>query len=399
MGVWDWITSANPPDLSAITTFTAEGRNWLLMPYREITLVHAAQRPLSNPSVLPVPGASRGYGATSAVVPVTVSEIDGKSTGKVDIAASWTDPLDTGTGALQSSSNGGTSVGTFGGTPDGTPGAIQVSLKPSDQLSNLFTFDAGDTKYHKATYKLTASTRFREYFPPTTSADAMTRPLPSETSNIFVSAIPNTLRPDAPIVQSVIPSFNWERAGGDDILPNHHYTVERKGNILRVYLNRPWFSSGAGELLGVVFKRETEFTQLAQNLKSLVTQWGSDPAFDASPAPTSASLANFSNYSDFNEIVKLQEVDQVVSVVGYPITLDETRNLWYGDVEMSLGEAYVPFDDWRWCVFSRIQSVTASMTLTSRALCKPISLSLFRHVSRRSRSGHLLGARSPSILP
>src|SRR4029077_2213626 len=101
-----------------------------------------------------------------------------------------------------------------------------------------------DTKYRSVTYVATATSRFREYF-----ADSLTRPA----SDFTRESVPVTLdilnaaRPAAPKVLYVVPTFGWsKRTEGT-------WSVSaRRGGGLRVYLDRPWFSSGAGELLGVV---------------------------------------------------------------------------------------------------------------------------------------------------
>ncbi|MBL0336149.1 MAG: hypothetical protein IPP73_12815 [Chitinophagaceae bacterium] len=86
--------------------------------------------------------------------------------------------------------------------------------------------------------------------------------------NILSSA-----RPAVPLIDYVIPSFNWASKpkfsdGGNT---ETHY---RTGNI-RVYLKRPWFSSGEGERLGVVFCMGDINPDLARHFYP----WGKDPIF------------------------------------------------------------------------------------------------------------------------
>ena len=53
----------------------------------------------------------------------------------------------------------------------------------------------------------------------------------------------SSAQPEAPKVLYVIPTFKWETS------PQGH---RRVGGGLRVYLDRPWYSSGDGEQLAVV---------------------------------------------------------------------------------------------------------------------------------------------------
>src|SRR5438034_2241139 len=72
----------------------AEGRNWLVTPYEEITLVHAVERPLAPPLVNVVDaGVQRYQGETFAALNGTIGN-HAKSTGRIDIDATWTEPID-----------------------------------------------------------------------------------------------------------------------------------------------------------------------------------------------------------------------------------------------------------------------------------------------------------------
>jgi hypothetical protein len=64
-----------------------------------------------------------------------------------------------------------------------------------------------------------------------------------------VHHIPSSARPAAPVILYVVPTFRWER---DDASPTRKHV--RRGNSVRVWLRRPWFSSGDGELLAVVLE-------------------------------------------------------------------------------------------------------------------------------------------------
>ena len=146
--------------------------------------------------------------------------------------------------------------------------------------------------------------------------------------------------PDDPRVLYVVPTFRWQRSASGT-----SQTVTRLGNGLRVWLDRPWFSSGDGELLGVVlFGDGARFTDIPARMLPLVTQWGLDPLWDTALPKTRTSVSDFSARI-VDEAVKLQERpgDAFVQVVGHRVHWDAARRLWYCDIELDPGATYMPF--------------------------------------------------------
>jgi hypothetical protein len=197
----------------------------------------------------------------------------------------------------------------------------------------------GDTKYHSVTYVPVATTRFREYFPEIVTKNP---------SNISVEGpdstavdIFNSSRPDAPKVLYVIPTFEWT---ADAAPPPDTVSRTRKGGGLRVYLDRPWYSSGSGELLGVVFMEGKRFLDLEEGQIPLVTQWGVDPIWLSAATDEAASKANFKGAFESGAGLLLEENEEfVVSVVGYVPEFDNDRKLWFADIQMATGPSYMPF--------------------------------------------------------
>jgi len=212
-----------------------------------------------------------------------------------------------------------------------------------------------DTKYRSVTYTATATSRFREYFP-----NSMTRP----ESDFTRASVPVTLdilnaaRPAAPKVLYVLPTFGW----GQKTEGTWNFST-RAGGGLRVYLDRPWFSSGEGELLGVVLWQcspppHAAFTafQTPDFLKPYVTQWGIDPLWDAPPPPSQATplLDHFRNAVVKETELTLEELSPApnvlsqmpnvpLAVAGHSVGYDNDRKLWFCDIELDSGVAYFPF--------------------------------------------------------
>lgn len=295
LGIW----MAEPAGTRTVQEPDAKaGRHWMLTPYQELTLVHAVEKPLTAPTVnVAGSGVQRTQGETFAVLAGTIGN-HAKSTGRLDIEAEWTEPVDDlGKAAPNDAENlgelaRGDHVADFLLEPTenacrtGRDDVPPVGTPAVHRVRHEFR----DTKHRLVSYHAVATTRFREYFPP----EITDRPeLITHAGPALQLSVPSSRRPDPPEVLYVVPTFSWQEqstrglpdgmtvddlppklatalrglppatrralARGDDIsaslpagvrLPPVVRRTRRTG--LRVYLNRPWYSSGAGELLAVV---------------------------------------------------------------------------------------------------------------------------------------------------
>ena len=199
----------------------------------------------------------------------------------------------------------------------------------------------GDTKHRRIAYTATASSRFREYFPTDPELD-FTRSSEPVTVNVPASA-----RPPSVSVRYVVPTFGWERQESTNLVRSVRY-----GGGVRVYLDRPWYESGEGELLGVVLWRGRPPTNAErEHWKLFVTQWGSDPTWQTAPAsPSMPSNANFPQAVASEDLLHLEESvpndsdggSGVVGVAGHEVAFDAQRRLWYCDITIDC-PTYSPF--------------------------------------------------------
>src|SRR5690606_3234501 len=119
----------------------------------------------------------------------------------------------------------------------------------------------------------------------------------------------------------VVPTFRWERSSSANAATQQ---ATRHGNGLRVWLDRPWFSSGDGELLGVIlFGDDKRFTDIPPAMQPLVTQWGLDPLWDTTLPKSKTRITDFPARVHA-EALKLQERpnDDFVQVVGHRVHWD-----------------------------------------------------------------------------
>lgn len=238
---------------NALLDHAVSGRHWMLTPYDEVTLVHAVEKPLEAPTIeVTNAGVTRGRGATFAVLTGHIAN-HAKSTGRIDIDARWTEPVDDLARPRPEDMAGQAHVADFSLERDEDMCAIgREDVRPAGgkPAVHAVRHEFRDTKHRTVTYRATATTRFREYFPAKITDDPKLITHQGPERGLVVRS---SRRPEPPAVRYVVPTFTWqeetvpaERAGRRTVRRT------RKGNGLRVYLDRPWYSSGAGELLAVV---------------------------------------------------------------------------------------------------------------------------------------------------
>jgi hypothetical protein len=396
LGLWqwaeEWVTKqgASPKEiedwLHLVRLVMLTGQHWIVTPYHEIVLVHAVGRPLKEPQL----ALTAQKDAAASAKAVTFARLggqivcDGKSTGKLDVLADWEEPRDD-PDEPQPRAPAKPAPAGMADPVEGHAHVIELPISLpeigfNEEVSNqldlrhgtkkIGTFNLadgvvtltdpdlrhefGDTRTRLVNYSAVATTRFREYFPPskpeTDAQKQAERALHARTSLKQPVRVLSSARPDAPKVLYVIPAFRWTKGDGASV---------RHGGGLRVYLERGWYSSGDGELLGaVLMPGVTASSQPAaldetHPLKPYVSQWGADPL--RASAGTNGLLApdHFTNALASNPAgggfqtteLTLDELPggPAVSVAPHAVGYDEVRRLWYCDIEINPGDSYFPF--------------------------------------------------------
>jgi hypothetical protein len=369
MAVWGWTEEAAPADLAQLRAEAESGRNWLHLPFRTLLLVHAVQQPLAIPQISALSiNPARAVGDTDALLAGTLA-VDAKSTGKVDLWANWADPIDNPADPAN--------VPDSDTVPQEMHVAELILPDPADDAPTFASILAamdnpatavrhmlGDTKYHRVTYRPIASTRFREHFPPAIVAnpDNLVRPLPAEAPLTIDLDVPNTSRPDAARPLYLLPTFHWSESEAGGVR-----TRVRRGGGLRVYMERPWFSSGAGELLGVLLRPPAVplDSEDADTLKRYTSEWGMDPLWRAAELAPLA-LGDFANAAATGTNLSLAEIaSPAVDVAGFSPAFDSSRGLWFADIVLDVGGGYFPFVRF---ALARFQPISAPGAHLSRVV-------------------------------
>lgn len=254
MRVWHLIDEDQAPASAAQRETVRRGRHWMITPASDLTLVHAVEKPLEAPEIRLEPGWMRDVDATFSLLPGVVHN-HAASTGRLDIDAAWSDPVDDVLEPMPREEGKRSHVSDFeiqrfevdarlwrtNGPPAGPYG-------PRHAVRHEF----GDTRHRWVDYTPTATTRFREYFPARITDDPA---LTTSTGAALRVDVPSSSRPAPPDVQYLVPYWEWRTEALAVEAPFAVRRIRTAGG-LRVYLGRPWFSSGPDELLGVVLARQ-----------------------------------------------------------------------------------------------------------------------------------------------
>ncbi|RAP40150.1 hypothetical protein BYZ73_16555 [Rhodovulum viride] len=408
-GIPHWTESAKAAE--ACRKAASMGTNWLMTPYRPLTLVHATQAPVCRPEMIQMI-TSRGRGDRELRLSCRQVRLHGPSTGKIEIEADWSEWVDD---IAKPRPERVAFRGQLGEVrlAENHPNALVLSTAVSAQLTDPEAkrgdvHDLGDTRFRLIAYRMRATTRFREYLPPAlygrtdlvtqlgpvALGEAMALPpeddmgapvLPDPAGSTAQTRVLASAPPKDPRLLYVVPTFRWSRSTGAT-----GYTATRTGNGLRVWLDRPWFSSGDGELLGVVLHRDGgNFNEIPERYEKLVTQWGTDPLWQ-SPAPKQTIRDADFPARVTAETLALQEQrpgDPSVRIVGHRVHWDDDRRLWYCDIELSPGSSYMPFVR---LALVRYQPNAMPGARISRVVLAEFAQVLPRRRVRATRSGSVL---------
>ncbi len=334
--LYQWLAAAGLAT-PALRALILEGGHYMVTPFRELTIVHAVRQPLSPPTVhLLAP--FRTAGVTYALLNGDV-RAHPPSTQRVDVLSSYTDPFDDGTSAtgivgresqarvaeLQLASGASPVVPVkgmrhdFGDTKHHT---VFYSLLATTRFLEYFTSSSA-VVLHGTTAVVASAHGFAQgtvavqgtganahvtyaegtdytendtagsiarlaagripdgahvqvtYNAPPVTRSSLEKDAHPPAPRGYAVDIPSSARPPAPDLRYLIPAFTRGQSS-----TSAKKTSVRLGNTLRVYLGRPWFQTGADELLGVVVQHPVPpGAAFPQDLLPYLSGYGQDPVF------------------------------------------------------------------------------------------------------------------------
>ena len=273
---------ATPADVVAAAVLlraAAAGWTWWLTPSVDLRLVHAVPRPARVPQLLSLSCLVRPPGLTVALLG-GIADVHGPSTERLVVRATWTEWVDdvAAPGPVQVERSDVVVNSPVGGTqrwgllwmldfqPFGTSAGM-TALADGNIGMHRAVATFADTHRRSITCTPSGLTRYAEFFAP----DELPAPESADLAGApVVVEVPSSARPAAPEVVDAVPLLRWDERTEPD-QPFALRRVRRSG--VRIWLRRPWYSSGDGELLGVVLAGDDGGPD------SAVSLWGRDPVY------------------------------------------------------------------------------------------------------------------------
>ncbi len=356
-------TTADVVAAAALLRAAVSGWTWWLTPSVDLRLVHAVPAPVRPPDLVALRLLLRPRGLTVAQL-TGLADLHGQSTERLLVRASWTEQVDELTAAgpatvarddvVVNSPVAATErfgLLTFVDFLPFGPAAEMVALAAGGLGLHRATQTFPDTHHRRVTYTPSGLTRYKEMF---AAQDVPADDDPALTGVPVTLEIPSSARPAAADLVDAVPLLRWEE-GAEPDQPFAWRRTRRSG--VRLWLRRPWFSSGDGELLGVVVSRT------GKEPDATISLWGRDPTVigAATGAATTPPLLGLGHLlveavaqtvapEPARPVLPVAAVPLVdlageptASVLAYRPEYHADRGMWHVDVALDDGPALWPF--------------------------------------------------------
>jgi hypothetical protein len=196
----------------------------------------------------------------------------------------------------------------------------------------------------------------------------------SATTRQAVVDVPASLAPATPVVSAVLPAFARTVTA-----TSNQIRIVHDGRVIRVHLERPWYSSGSGEELGVAIDP-------TGTVDRVLTDWSRDPLVAGPGTTVGPTMTSFTRAT-----ARVAAVDGLFDLAAHGVTFDVDRGIWTADVVVAAAFSYRPFVQLHVC---RYQSLAVDGQHVSPTVeTDPVRLGARRVVTVVPLSGGRVRAR------
>nr|WP_295931921.1 hypothetical protein [uncultured Dyadobacter sp.] len=219
-----------------------------------------------------------------------------------------------------------------------------------NELQVEFEHTLPDTKHRVCRYWFEVNNRFQSLL---NSGEVLHKRTLVEQPNIesrtsYNEVVINSSKnPDAPKFAFALPVYTWEFKGGATL--NSATKRVRNNNIIRIYLERPWYSSGQNEQLAIICGPDRIPTDSWKMHDQNVSSWGRDATVSGKKL-SPLSLNMIVNKGDVPQEAfsllnkKLEVISPKIFQIGiFDVKFDSTECLWFVDVQLDVPTSYSAF--------------------------------------------------------
>jgi hypothetical protein len=363
------IKKPQPEDL-AVEHLLANGLSSQYTPSRPVNLVHAVKKPLGGASFSSAAAANAAADSAVAVFTGHIRVEDGRTTGALMVTVTWKEYRDDPTEPAPRTI---THTQTLLQLPNLPLDGIGTPANPEQhgtRLAHDVTFPETkflfpNVRHREVNLSVAAISRFQHLYLAAADQHAGS-PASSEApymgpfGNLFPVSVPNASLPLPPSISRIMPLFPSLADG-----TVAEGTFRRIGGAVRIFLDRGWYSSGEGEMLGIVVAPAVllQCDSITSNwlkdpvLSTLYTRWGADPVWDLDgvkqnnkrkslkPAPFGSdflppnNLPQFDTPTVISNVPLVEKPDQTATILAYtPVFTPEDG--WHCDVLLNHVPSY-----------------------------------------------------------
>jgi hypothetical protein len=336
-----------------------KGQNSALTPTRSVRMVYATQVPEPGFKFDRIDVIRDGTSANFDME----GKVHGWSTEELEVTIVYADPVDD----LSEHRRKTTKVEKVGKVSDLHPPYIDTV--PINVWFAKEDIEFHDTKAHIVEVMAVVKTRYADFFPNVphvTQVDNRVRARQIKATNVnqlqvtdgvvgdytktYINSnvvVKSTKKPDKPQVEYILPTVLL----ASESSPTRKVSRKR-GNTVRIYLRRPWFSSGIGEQLAVIIN-DGSSSHMSDSDYVNHTVVGADPAFEVPNTFKYLQANHFVGQSGVVSNVPMPDIGfaegsttkpATATFVTYDPHFDDALQLWYVDVEINMPTRYyTPF--------------------------------------------------------
>lgn len=287
LGLWRYHAVHDPgiadQDREVLEHAALNGWLWWLTPSADLRLVNATPGPAKPPMITSLTSPARAPRSVTAELDGLL-DIHGASTDGVELRAEWFDLVDEPATAAPTRVTRRAIVARWSVAENETVSVLAIEppsgAPPTGVPVRPVVHTMPDTRYREVQYRLHGTSRHGEFF---TASELPGPGDPATAGNIVHVTHLSSALPPPPVVHEVLPVFFWE----EHHEPHHPFATRRmrRGGV-RIWLDRPWFATGDGEMLAVVIHNDRG-KALDRGAFSV---WGRDPTLFGARLPSATNL-------------------------------------------------------------------------------------------------------------